>query len=83
MIAVLGPFIVRHPDVKGSMEQFMVQHVLPEFTAQEAYLRSVVCRPYSSLSLRVDTIQACEVLGVVTKAGITWSSEEVRIFTVK
>jgi len=43
MIAVLGPFIVRHPEVKGNMEQFMVQHVLPEFTAQEAYLRSVVC----------------------------------------
>ncbi|OJA08044.1 hypothetical protein AZE42_06688 [Rhizopogon vesiculosus] len=42
MIAVLGPFIVRHPDVKGSIEQFMVQHILLEFTAQEAYMRSVV-----------------------------------------
>ncbi|KAG2092282.1 armadillo-type protein [Suillus discolor] len=39
---VLGPFIVRHPNVKGSIEQFM----------------------------------ACEVLGVVTKAGITWATEE-------
>ncbi|KAG2138570.1 armadillo-type protein, partial [Suillus bovinus] len=60
MMSVLGPFIVRHPDVKGSIEQFMVQYVLPEFTSQEPYLRSV----------------ACEVLGVVTKAGITWVSEE-------
>ncbi|OAX41298.1 hypothetical protein K503DRAFT_780748 [Rhizopogon vinicolor AM-OR11-026] len=58
MIAVLGPFIVRHPDVKRGLKQFMVQHVLPEFTAQEAYLRSVI------------------LLGVVTKAGITWLSEE-------
>jgi enoyl-[acyl-carrier-protein] reductase (NADH) len=38
----------------------MVQYVLPEFTSQEPYLRSV----------------ACEVLGVVTKAGITWTTEE-------
>ncbi|KAG1858851.1 armadillo-type protein [Suillus subluteus] len=60
MMSVLGPFIVRHPDVKGSIEQFMVQYVLPEFTSQEPYLRSV----------------ACEVLGVVTKAGITWAAEE-------
>ncbi|KAG1819416.1 armadillo-type protein [Suillus variegatus] len=60
MMSVLGPFIVRHPDVKGSIEQFMVQYVLPEFTSQEPYLRSV----------------ACEVLGVVTKAGIAWATEE-------
>ncbi|KAG1798071.1 armadillo-type protein [Suillus plorans] len=60
MMSVLGPFIVRHPDVKGSIEQFMVQYVLPEFTSQEPYLRSV----------------ACEVLGVVTKAGIAWVTEE-------
>lgn len=42
MIAALGPFIMRHPDVKGSMEQFVVQHVSPAFTAQEPYLRAVV-----------------------------------------
>jgi hypothetical protein len=42
MMSALGPFIVRHPDVKGSIEQFMVQYVLPEFTSQEPYLRSVV-----------------------------------------
>jgi hypothetical protein len=60
MMSVLGPFIVRHPDVKGSIEQFMVQYVLPEFTSQEPYLRSV----------------ACEVFGVVTKASITRNTEE-------
>jgi hypothetical protein len=43
MMSALGPFIVRHPDVKGSIEQFMVQYVLPGFTSQEPYLRSVVC----------------------------------------
>ncbi|KAG2092263.1 armadillo-type protein [Suillus cothurnatus] len=43
MMSVLGPFIVRHPDVKGSIEQFMVQFVLPKFTSQELYLRSMAC----------------------------------------
>jgi ribonucleoside-diphosphate reductase subunit M2 len=47
MMSALGPFIVRHPDVKGSIEQFMVQYVLPEFTSQEPYLRSVVCLFFS------------------------------------
>lgn len=42
MTAVLGPFMMRHPDVRGGMEQFMVQHVLPVFTASEPYLRSIV-----------------------------------------
>ncbi|KAI6044921.1 armadillo-type protein [Pisolithus marmoratus] len=42
MAAVLGPFMMRHPDVKGNMEQFMVQHVLPAFSA-EPYLRSTAC----------------------------------------
>ncbi|KAG2125271.1 armadillo-type protein [Suillus cothurnatus] len=59
MMSVLSPFIVRHPDVKGSIEQFMVQFVLPKFTSQEPYLQSV----------------ACEVFGVVTKASITWTTE--------
>ncbi|KAH7924546.1 ARM repeat-containing protein [Leucogyrophana mollusca] len=60
MTVALGPFIMRHPDVKGSMEQFMLQHVLPEFSASEPYLRAV----------------ACEVVTTVVKSGITWSSEE-------
>ncbi|KAG2125244.1 hypothetical protein BD769DRAFT_1776392 [Suillus cothurnatus] len=43
MMSVLGPFIVRYSNVKGSIEQFMVQYVLPEFTSQEPYLQSVAC----------------------------------------
>lgn len=43
MTAALGPFIMRHPEVKGNMEQFMIQNVLPEFTATEPYMRAVVC----------------------------------------
>lgn len=44
MMAVLGPFMMRHPDVKGSMEQFLNQHVLPVFSASQPYLRSIVRR---------------------------------------
>ncbi|KAI0632293.1 ARM repeat-containing protein [Trametes polyzona] len=60
MTAALGPFIMRHPDVKGNMEQFLIQHVLPEFTATEPYMRAV----------------ACEVLGTVIKAGFKFSNEQ-------
>ncbi|KAI0647875.1 ARM repeat-containing protein [Trametes meyenii] len=60
MTAALGPFIMRHPDVKGNMEQFMVQHVLPEFAAAESYMRAV----------------ASEVLGTVIKAGLKFSNEQ-------
>ncbi|KAA1474736.1 ARM repeat-containing protein [Dentipellis sp. KUC8613] len=60
MTAALGPFIMRHPDVKFNMSQFMMQHVLPEFNAPEGYMRAV----------------ACEVLGTVERANIQWASEE-------
>lgn len=33
---------MHHPDVKGGMEQFMMQYVLPEFTASEPYMRAIV-----------------------------------------
>ena len=42
MTAALGQFIMRHPDVKGNMEQFMMQHVLPEFASPEPYMRAIV-----------------------------------------
>lgn len=42
MTAALGPFIMRHPDVQGNMENFLVQHVLPEFSSPEPYLRAIV-----------------------------------------
>jgi len=59
MTAALGPFIMRHPEVKGQMEQFVMQHVTPQFDAPEAYLRAI----------------CCEVVGTLVKCGISWSSE--------
>ncbi|KAJ7075775.1 armadillo-type protein [Mycena belliarum] len=60
MTAALGPWIMRHPDVSGNMEQFILQFVTPEFTSSEGYMRAI----------------ACEVVGTVTKEGLKWSSEE-------
>ncbi|ETW81490.1 hypothetical protein HETIRDRAFT_125032 [Heterobasidion irregulare TC 32-1] len=60
MTAALGPFIMRHAEVKNNMAQFMSQHVLPQFTSPEGYMRAI----------------ACEVLGTVERADITWDSEE-------
>ncbi|KAF7314790.1 Importin N-terminal domain-containing protein [Mycena kentingensis (nom. inval.)] len=60
MTAALGPWMMRHPEVMPSMEQFILQYVTPEFSAPEGYLRAI----------------ACEVVGTVTKEGLTWSSEE-------
>ena len=61
MVAALGPFIMVHPEVKNNMEQFMLQHVLPEFSSSDAYMRAV----------------ACEVLGTLEKARLNWTNEEV------
>ncbi|KAH7885476.1 armadillo-type protein [Phlebopus sp. FC_14] len=58
--AALGPFIMRHPEVRGNIEQFMMQHVLPQFSASEPYLRAI----------------ACEVLGTVVKNGLQWTDPE-------
>ncbi|TFK52379.1 ARM repeat-containing protein [Heliocybe sulcata] len=60
MTAALGTFMMKHPEVQKSMEQFMVQHVLPEFASPEPYMRAI----------------ACEVLGTVEKSGITWTNAE-------
>ncbi|KAJ7274060.1 armadillo-type protein [Mycena rebaudengoi] len=60
MTAALGPWVMRHPDVRGNMEQFVLQFVTPEFASPDAYMRAI----------------ACEVLGTVTKEGLEWSSEE-------
>ena len=49
MVSALGPFIMKHPQVKDNMEQFMLQHVLPEFKAPEPYLRSIVCLNFHML----------------------------------
>jgi hypothetical protein len=42
MIAALGPFIMRHPEVKNNMEQFMLQHVAPEYSSSEPYMKAIV-----------------------------------------
>ncbi|KAJ3557178.1 hypothetical protein NM688_g1613 [Phlebia brevispora] len=60
MTAALGAFIMHHPDVKNNMEQFMTQHVLPEFTSAEPYMRAI----------------ACEVLGTIEKSGFQWKNQD-------
>jgi importin-7 len=61
MTVSLAPFIMRHPDVKDNMEQFLMQHVLPCFSAPEPYLRAV----------------ACEVLCAVERVGVKWTDDQV------
>ncbi|EKM79672.1 hypothetical protein AGABI1DRAFT_74786 [Agaricus bisporus var. burnettii JB137-S8] len=62
MTAALGPWIMRHPEVKNKMEQFMLQFVKPVLMDgnTEAYIRAI----------------ALEILGTVTKAGLTWSNKQ-------
>ncbi|KAI0079480.1 ARM repeat-containing protein [Panus rudis PR-1116 ss-1] len=62
MTSALGSLIMRHPDVKGNMEHFVMQYVLNEFNAppEEPYMRAV----------------ACEVLGTIEKAGLNWNDEQ-------
>ena len=59
MIAILGPVILRHPEIKGSMETVIVQKVLPEFKAPEGYMRYI----------------AAEVVGVAEVNNIKWTNE--------
>lgn len=42
MTAALGPFMMRHPDVKKNVESFIMQRVVPEFTSSEPYMRAIV-----------------------------------------
>lgn len=51
MTAALGPWIMRHPEVKNNMEQFMLQFVTPELTSKEPYIRAIVRFPLSVSSL--------------------------------
>ncbi|KAI9443408.1 ARM repeat-containing protein [Lactarius indigo] len=60
MLSALSPFAMRHPDVKHKMEDFTLQHILPEFTAQEGYMRAV----------------ANEVVASEVRNRITWTSDE-------
>lgn len=60
MTAALGPFIMRHPEVKTSMEQFLNQYVLPEFSSGDGYMRAI----------------ACEVVGTMEKGQMVWTEEK-------
>lgn len=48
MLSALAPFAMRHPDVKGKMEDFTMKYVFPEFAAPEGYMRAAV-RFFSSV----------------------------------
>ena len=48
MLSALAPFAMRHPDVKGKMEDFTIKYVFPEFAAPEGYMRAAV-RLFSSV----------------------------------
>ena len=83
MTAALGPFIMRHAEVKNNMAQFMSQHVLPQFTSPEGYMRAIVRVVVTRSARHTDCIrftQACEVLGTVERADITWDTEEVTAY---
>ena len=71
MTAALGHLIMRHPDVKNSMEQFLVQHVLPEFSASEPYVRAIVGNDLSmsgTYSLSIPGVRGCRNRGEVCVA---------------
>ncbi|KXN84333.1 hypothetical protein AN958_12748 [Leucoagaricus sp. SymC.cos] len=60
MTAALGPWIMRHHEVKNNMEQFILQFVTPELESSEPYIRAI----------------ALEILGTVTKHGLAWSDKQ-------
>ncbi|THH06885.1 hypothetical protein EW145_g3782 [Phellinidium pouzarii] len=60
MTAALGHFMMRHPQVRPNIEQFVVRHVFPEFNSPLPYMRSV----------------AIEVIGTIEKNDMQWANEE-------
>jgi importin-7 len=78
MAAALAPHLMSHPQVKGQMEQFVLQFVSPQLQAPEPYLRSVVS--FAEVMLPVtcsNMFQALEIIGTVVKHGITFSSPQI------
>ena len=66
MTAALGHLIMRHPDVKSNMENFLLQYVLPEFRSEAPYMRAIVCSfPCEMCDTLTFVPKACEVLGTV------------------
>jgi hypothetical protein len=82
MTAALGPWIMRHPEVKNNMEQFMLQFVKPVLMDGNSvgYNRAIVrvLATFLGCALRFyGLLQALEILGTVTKAGLTFSNKRV------
>ena len=42
MTSALAMLIMRHPQVRQNMENFLVQHVFPGFNSEYAYIRAIV-----------------------------------------
>ncbi|KAH8109328.1 ARM repeat-containing protein [Phellopilus nigrolimitatus] len=59
MTAALGHFMMRHPQVRPNVEQFVIQHVFPEFGSPLPYMRSI----------------AVEVIGTIEKNDMQWANE--------
>ena len=79
MTAALCPWIMRHPEVKNNMEQFILQFVTPRFADTRPYLRAIVRLPSTTIVHLSYIIQALEILGTATKHGLMWSNKAVRI----
>ncbi|THU92451.1 ARM repeat-containing protein [Dendrothele bispora CBS 962.96] len=60
MTAALGPWIMKHPSVKGDMEEFCMRFVYPELVGREGWMKAI----------------ACEVIGTLTKSGMEWKNGE-------
>ncbi|KAK7462279.1 Nonsense-mediated mRNA decay protein 5 [Stygiomarasmius scandens] len=71
MTAALGPWIMKHPSVKGDMEEFVMRFVYPELVGErrEAGDGEDVGKGWMKAI-------ACEVIGTVTKSGLEWKNEE-------
>jgi hypothetical protein len=80
MLSALAPFAMRHPDVKGKMEDFTMKYVFPEFAAPEGYMRAAVrhfSRQHPAFR-RLRSPQANEVVAALVRNRIIWTSDEVR-----
>jgi hypothetical protein len=45
--AALGQLIMHHPEVQGQMEQFLMQHALPEYSSSDGYMRAIVSTAFA------------------------------------
>lgn len=79
MTAALCPWIMRHPEVKNNMEQFILQFVTPKFADTRPYLRAIVRLPSTTRAHLSYITQALEILGTATKHGLAWSNKAVRV----